>query len=99
VEHIREVVGIEYVGIGADYDGCDVFPAELTDVSTYPVLFAELLARGWSEQDCAKVAGENVLRALREAESTARRLQQERRPSLARIETLDGPTSAPAQPG
>jgi membrane dipeptidase len=72
VEHAREVAGVDHIGIGGDYDGVDVLPEGLEDVSGYPVLFAALLDRGWSEQDCAKLAGENVLRALEQAEEVAR---------------------------
>ena len=82
IDHAREVAGLRSVGIGGDYDGCDVMPAGLDDVSGYPRLLAELLERGWSEADCAAVAGGNVMRVLREAESTARLTA--RAPSLAR---------------
>jgi membrane dipeptidase len=69
VEHVRDVAGIEHVGIGGDFDGTDKLPVGLNDVSRYPALFAELLRRRWSEADCRVLAGENVLRVLREAES------------------------------
>jgi len=69
VEHVRATAGIEHVGIGGDFDGSDQFPAGLQDVSRYPALFAELLRRGWSEADCQALAGGNVLRVLRDAES------------------------------
>jgi membrane dipeptidase len=72
VEHAREVAGIDHIGIGGDYDGVGFLPDGLADVSCYPVLFAALLERGWSERDCAKLAGENVLRALEAAEEVAR---------------------------
>jgi membrane dipeptidase len=68
VEHAREVAGIDHIGIGGDYDGTPELPVGLEDVSCYPVLFAELLARGWSEDDCAKLAGRNALRVLRAAD-------------------------------
>ena len=68
VEHAREVAGIDHIGIGGDYDGVGELPTGLEDVSCYPNLFAALLDRGWTEEDCAKLAGENVLRALAEAE-------------------------------
>lgn len=90
IEHVVEMAGIDHVGIGGDFDGIDSTPVGLEDVSTYPVLFAELSRRGWSETDLAKLAGENVLRAWREAEAVARRLQRERAPSTATIEALDG---------
>jgi membrane dipeptidase len=72
VEHAREVAGIDHIGIGGDYDGVGYLPEGLEDVGCYPALFAALLERGWSEQDCAKLAGENVLRALETAEEVAR---------------------------
>ncbi len=90
VEHIRDVAGIDHVGIGADFDGITSTPVGLEDVSTYPALFLELAHRGWSEADLRKLAGENILRVLREAEGVARRLQRERPPSTATIEQLDG---------
>jgi membrane dipeptidase len=72
VEHVRSVAGIEHVGLGGDFDGTTDTPAGLEDVSAYPNLFAELLIRGWSEEDCAALAGGNLLRVLRAAESHAR---------------------------
>jgi membrane dipeptidase len=90
IEHVREVAGADHVGIGADYDGITDVPLGLEDVSTYPILFAELARRGWSEADLRKLAGENILRAWAEAEAVAARLQRERRPSVATIEELDG---------
>ena len=69
VEHVRSVAGIEHVGIGGDFDGTPDLPAGLHDVSRYPALFAELQRRGWAEPDLAALAGGNILRALRAAES------------------------------
>ena len=71
VDHVREVAGVPHVGLGGDFDGTPDVTVGLEDVSTYPALFAELLARGWSEPDCAALAGGNLLRALRGAESFA----------------------------
>ncbi|GAB3403709.1 dipeptidase [Flindersiella endophytica] len=71
VEHVREVAGIDHIGLGGDYDGTDVFPEGMDDVSGYPLLFAALLERGWSEDDLAKLANGNILRALRAAEAVA----------------------------
>jgi membrane dipeptidase len=71
IEHVREVAGIDHVGIGADYDGTDQLPDRLEDVSCYPALVAELLDRGWSEDDCTRLSGGNILRVLREAEHAA----------------------------
>jgi membrane dipeptidase len=90
IEHVVEVAGIDHVGIGSDYDGTDSLPVGMEDVSTYPKLFLELSIRGWSENDMAKLAGENILRAMSETEVVARRLQRERGPSMATIEELDG---------
>jgi len=71
IEHVRQVAGVEHVGLGGDFDGTDEVTAGLEDVSTYPALFAELLRRGWTEPDCAALAGGNLLRALRAAEAFA----------------------------
>ena len=90
IEHVRDVAGIDHVGIGSDFDGISSTPVGLEDVSAFPALLEELARRGWSEEDLRKVTGENVLRAWREAEVVARRLQRERGPSLATIEELDG---------
>jgi membrane dipeptidase len=68
VEHAREVAGIDHIGLGGDYDGVGELPQGLEDVSRYPVLFAALLERGWSEADCAKLAGENTIRVLRDTD-------------------------------
>jgi membrane dipeptidase len=73
IEHVRRVAGLEHVGIGGDFDGTPDVTVGLEDVSAYPALFAELLARGWSEPDCAALAGGNLLRVLRDAESVAAR--------------------------
>jgi membrane dipeptidase len=72
VDHVRAVAGVDHVGIGGDYDGTDELPDGLEDVSCYPALVAELLVRGWTEEDCAKLVGGNVLRVLRAAEAAAR---------------------------
>jgi len=71
VEHVRDVAGIDHVGIGADFDGISSTPVGLEDVSSYPRLIAELLRRGWSEEDVAKLTNGNVLRVLRRAEAVA----------------------------
>lgn len=90
VEHIREVAGIDHVGIGGDFDGIEEVVLGLEDVSTYPRLFAELARRGWSDEDMAKLAGGNVLRVFEEAERVAARLRRTRSPSTKTIEELDG---------
>lgn len=76
IDHLRAVAGIQAIGLGADFDGMPPGPVGLEDVSTYPALFKELLIRGYSDQDIAKIAGENILRAWSEAEAIAQRLQQ-----------------------
>jgi membrane dipeptidase len=68
VEHIRGVAGVDHVGIGSDFDGITKVVEGLEDVSTFPALFAELARRGWSEDDLAKLAGENALRVMEEVE-------------------------------
>jgi membrane dipeptidase len=90
IEHVKRVAGVDYVGLGGDFDGITSVPSGLEDVSTYPALLEELARRGWTDQELAALAGENVLRVMREAESAARRLQRERGPSTATIEGLDG---------
>jgi membrane dipeptidase len=97
VEHVREVAGVDHVGIGSDYDGVDWLPEGLEDVSCYPALIAELLDRGWSEAECGKLASGNAVRTLRDAEAAARAISARRGPSRARIEELDGqPAAQPA---
>ena len=71
LEHVRDVAGIDHVGLGGDYDGVDVLPTGLEDVSCYPRLLAALRDRGWSDADLAKLTCRNVLRTLRDAESVA----------------------------
>ena len=93
IDHIRQVIGIDYIGIGGDFDGITTVVVGLEDVSTYPMLTAELVRRGYSDEDIMKILGRNVLRAMRDAEAVAGRLQQERNPSGARIEVLDGEAS------
>jgi membrane dipeptidase len=75
IDHIRKVAGVDNVGIGGDFDGNTVWPVGLSDVSMYPALFAELIHRGWKDEDLKKLAGENVLRALGQAEQVAARMQ------------------------
>ena len=90
IDHIRKVAGVDHIGIGGDFDGITDVVAGLEDVSTYPALFAELLRRGYSDDDVQKIAGRNVLRVMRGAEAVAQRLQKARGPSKATIEALDG---------
>jgi membrane dipeptidase len=74
LEYAREIVGVESIGLGGDYDGMSEGPVGLEDVSCYPALFAALLERGWSVTDCTKLAGQNILRVMHEAESVAKSL-------------------------
>ena len=75
IEHVIELVGIDHVGIGSDFDGISSGPTGLEDVSTYPNLIEELLKRGHSEEDIRKLCGENLLRVWSEVERTAEELQ------------------------
>ena len=78
IEHIRQVCGIDCVGLGSDFDGITEVPVGLEDVSKFPDLIAELLRRGWTEADVKKVAGLNTLRVMRDAERVARQMRSSR---------------------
>ena len=90
IDHLAAVAGVEHVGIGSDFDGGDLLPTGLEDVSRFPYLIAELLGRGYSDAEVRGIAGGNVLRVMRGAEAVASRLRAERPPSEATIEELDG---------
>jgi membrane dipeptidase len=91
VEHVRDIAGVDHVGIGSDYDGIDgTSPQGLEGVETYPALFKELARRGWSDQDLAKLSGGNVLRVMEQAERVAAGMKAEP-PLNATIEQLDTP--------
>jgi membrane dipeptidase len=90
LDHVREVAGIDHIGIGGDYDGTDTFPVGLEDVSGYPRLVAALLEHSWSEAEIAQVVRGNTLRVMRDVEAVARDLQATRGPSLATFAALDG---------
>ncbi|MFI5615861.1 dipeptidase [Streptomyces sp. NPDC051567] len=83
LDHMREVAGVDHIGIGGDYDGTAFTPAGLDDVAGYPHLVAELLTRGWSRADLAKLTWTNAVRVLRDAEAVARDLSATRPPSNA----------------
>jgi membrane dipeptidase len=85
VEHIRRVAGIDHVGLGSDFDGIPDAPVGLEGVNRYPALLQELLRRGWSDEDIAKLAGENLLRVLAKAEAVSVKLRQERGASVATL--------------
>jgi len=77
IEHVAKVAGYDHVGIGGDMDGIDSTPQGLDGVEDYPTLFAELIRRGWSDANLAKLAGGNVLRALRRAEAVSASMKNE----------------------
>ncbi len=79
IEHVVKVAGHDHVGLGGDLDGINIegAPAGMNSVSGYPLLFAELIRRGWSDQDLAKLAGGNVLRVMRRAEAVAASMKDE----------------------
>jgi membrane dipeptidase len=78
IEHIRQVAGVDHVGLGSDFDGIDDAPVGLDGVNRYPALLEELMRRGWSDADIAKLAGENLLRVFAAAEKVSLRLRAER---------------------
>jgi membrane dipeptidase len=84
IEHIVKVAGYDHVGIGGDFDGITDTVEGLNGVEDYPNLFAELIRRGWSNKDLAKLAGGNVLRVMRQAEAVARAMSNEP-PSMASL--------------
>lgn len=77
VDHIAKIAGYDHVGIGGDLDGIDAAPEGLGTVSGYPLLFAELIRRGWSDENLAKLAGGNLLRVMRQAETVANSMKNE----------------------
>jgi membrane dipeptidase len=81
IDHIRRVAGIDHIGIGGDYDGITSVPQGLEDVSTYPALTAELLRRGYKDEEVKKILGLNILRVMRRAEGVSAKLRKERAPS------------------
>ena len=88
IDHIAKVAGVDHVGIGSDYDGVPFLPEGMEGVDGYPVLFAELIRRGWTDADLAKLAGGNLLRVMRANEAVARQMA-EQPPSIATIGVLD----------
>ena len=81
IDHIRKVAGIDHIGLGGDFDGITSVPEGLEDVSKYPVLTAELLRRGYKDEEIKKILGLNVLRVMRAAEKASQKLQASRPPS------------------
>jgi membrane dipeptidase len=91
IDHIRAVAGVDHVGLGSDFDGIPETPTGLDGVDKFPDLLLELMRRGWSDADIAKVAGGNILRVMTVAEGVAKRLQFTEGPSTVTIEQADGP--------
>lgn len=89
IEHVVRIAGHDHVGLGGDLDGIPVdgAPPGMNSVSGYPLLFAELIRRGWSDEDLAKLAGGNLLRVLRQAEAVAASMKSEP-PAMARLQPL-----------
>jgi membrane dipeptidase len=85
VEHIRRVAGVDHVGLGSDFDGIPDAPVGLEGVNRYPALLEELMRRGWSDADIAKLAGENLLRVLAKAEMVSAKLRESRGASMATL--------------
>jgi membrane dipeptidase len=90
IDHVRKVAGIDHIGIGSDFDGITSVVVGLEDVSTYPALTAELLRRGYKDEDVKKILGLNILRVMRAAERVSSDLHKTRGPSATTIEALDG---------
>jgi membrane dipeptidase len=97
VQHIRDVAGVDHVGIGSDFDGIPEAPAGLDGVDKYPALFAELARRGWSDADLSKLAGANLLRAMEGAEKVSAQLRATELPAQVTIDALDGPSKPAAR--
>ena len=76
IYHIVKLAGVDHVGLGSDFDGVPMLPAQLQDVSTYPYITQALLDRGYKPGQIKKIMGDNLLRALREAEKVSRELQK-----------------------
>ena len=91
IDHVVQIAGPTHVGLGADLDGITSTPEQLDSVAAYPLLFAELIRRGYSDEQLAGLAGANVLRVMRKAEAVAARLQKESVPSDVRIDEVDKP--------
>ena len=88
IDHVRKTAGVDHVGIGSDFYGSPDMPKGLEDVSRFPYLFAELIKRGWTDADLAKLASGNILRVLRAAEVNAGRIQKARPASTVTFERM-----------
>jgi membrane dipeptidase len=87
IDHIRKIAGVDHIGIGSDFDGIETTPAGLEDVSKFPDLAAELIRRGYSEDDVRKILSGNILRVMRAVEQMSVRLRKQRGPSPAMPQT------------
>jgi membrane dipeptidase len=94
IEHIRQVAGVEHVGLGSDFDGIPETPVGLDGVDKFPMLLAELARRGWSDAQLAAVAGKNLLRVMAQAQAVSAHLRATRAPSAATITRSDAPADA-----
>jgi len=92
IDHIAKVAGHDHVGLGGDYDGLPALPEGMDGVESYPPLLLELMKRGWSDADIAKLAGGNILRVMEAAEKVAASMANEP-PATATVEALDGPAA------
>ena len=90
IEYIRDIAGVDCVGIGGDLDGIGNTPIDIPDVTAYPTLLEELASRKWSDADLAKLASENVIRVLRDTETVSERLSKRAGPSMKTFAELDG---------
>jgi membrane dipeptidase len=98
IDHVIQIAGATHVGLGGDLDGITTTPEGLESVAAYPVLFTELVRRGYTDDQLKGLAGLNVLRVMRKTEAVAARLQKERAASDVRIEEVDKPVAATAPP-
>ena len=92
IDHVAKVAGFDHVGIGGDYYGAkgDGLVTGLEDVAKYPELIAELIRRGWSDMNIAKLAGKNIMRVFKAVEKTSKALKKTTAPSLKTLTELDG---------
>lgn len=86
IDYLKNLIGVDHIGIGSDFDGFTGINEGLEDCSKFPDLFAELAGRGWTEEELKKLAGENFLRVFKEAEIISKKLRAERSPSMMRID-------------
>ncbi|CAN5389763.1 dipeptidase [soil metagenome] len=89
IDHIAKIAGVDHVGLGGDYDGLPALPEGMDGVETYPALLAEMMRRGWSDADVAKLAGGNILRVMEAAEKVAASMRDEPA-ATATVVQLDG---------